>query len=55
MHMGYGPHTCLGDQISRVQVPRLVKALLKRPDLRPAGEIDFKGGPFPERYTVTFK
>lgn len=54
MHMGYGLHTCLGDQISRVQVPQLVKALLKRPNLRPTSKIDFQGGPFPERYTVSF-
>lgn len=52
MHMGYGLHTCLGDQISRVQVPRIVKQLLKRPGLKPLSDMDFKEGPFPESYTV---
>lgn len=54
MHMGYGLHTCLGDQVSRVQVPTIIKQLLKLPKLRPVGEIDFEGGPFPESYTVAF-
>lgn len=55
MHLGYGMHTCLGDQVSRVQVPEIVKRLLKLPELRPAGPIDFKDGPFPESYTVEFE
>jgi cytochrome P450 len=55
MHTGYGLHTCLGDQISQVQIPQIVKQLLKRSNLRPIGEIDFKGGPFPESYTVGFE
>ena len=54
MHMGYGLHTCLGDQVSGVQIPEIVKRLLLLPNLRPVGEIDFKGGPFPESYTVAF-
>jgi cytochrome P450 len=54
MHMGYGSHTCLGDQVSRVQVPQIVKRLLLRPNLHPKGDIDFKGGPFPEKYVVAF-
>ncbi len=54
MHLGYGLHTCLGDQLSRVQVPEIVKHLLKLPNLRPTGTIDFEGGPFPEKYTVEF-
>jgi len=54
MHLGYGMHTCLGDQISRVQIPEIVKHLLKLPELRPTGPIDMKGGPFPESYTVAF-
>lgn len=54
MHMGYGQHTCLGDQVSRVQVPEVVKRLLKLPNVRPTSPIDFKGGPFPESYTIAF-
>jgi len=54
MHLGYGSHTCLGDQLSRVQVPEIVKRLLKLPNVRPGSAIDCKGGPFPESYTIEF-
>lgn len=58
MHTGYGLHTCLGDEVSEVQVPAVIKALLRKPNLRraagKAGEIDFKGGPFPESFSVEF-
>ena len=54
MHMGYGSHKCLGDQVSRVQVPQIVKQLLLRPNLRAKSAIDFEGGPFPEKYMVAF-
>jgi cytochrome P450 len=54
MHLGYGLHTCLGDQISRIQVPEIVKRILRLPGVRPASEIDFGGGPFPERYMIGY-
>lgn len=54
MHLGYGMHTCLGDQVSRVQVPEIVKRILQIPGVRPVGEIDFEGGPFPEKYLITY-
>ena len=54
MHMGYGEHTCLGDNISRVQVPEIVKHLLLLPNVRQVAEADFEGGPFPERYEIAF-
>jgi hypothetical protein len=54
MHLGYGMHTCLGDQISRIQVPEIVKRILQIPGVRPAGDIDYGDGPFPERYPITY-
>jgi cytochrome P450 len=54
MHLGYGLHTCLGDQVSRVQVPEIVRRILRIPGVRPISGIDMKGGPFPERYTIGF-
>lgn len=58
MHLGYGLHTCLGDQVSRVQVPEVIKGLLLRPGLRraagPAGQIDFRGSQLPEAFSVAF-
>jgi hypothetical protein len=54
MHLGYGMHTCLGDQISRIQVPEIVKRILQIPGVRPVAAPDFAGGPFPERYLLTY-
>jgi cytochrome P450 len=54
MHLGYGLHTCLGDQISRIQVPEIVRRILQIPGVRPAADIDYGGGPFPERYPLTY-
>ena len=56
MHLGYGYHRCLGDQVSESRVPEIIKQVLlagftKRAD-GPAGEIDFKGGVFPESFSL---
>ncbi len=57
-HLGYGMHRCLGDIVSKVQVPEIIKQLLHLKNLRrapgPAGQINFKGGPFPESFSVMF-
>lgn len=52
LHLGYGHHRCLGDHISTVQVPEMVRAVLRLNNPRPVGEIDMQGGPFPERYRI---
>jgi cytochrome P450 len=36
MHFGFGLHTCFGLYINRTQIPRIVKAVLKREGLRRA-------------------
>jgi cytochrome P450 len=45
-HLGYGHHRCLGDYVSMIQVPEIVMALLKLPNVHPAsgaaGHIDFR-------------
>jgi cytochrome P450 len=56
MHLGDGHHRCLGDHLSLIQVPEILKRLLRRAGLRRAfgtrGHIDWKGGPFPETFYV---
>jgi len=56
MHMGYGLHTCLGDHVSTVQIPEVVKQLVLAANVSRVqgeeGRIDFQGGPFPERFVV---
>ncbi len=57
-HLGFGAHTCLGNLVSLEQVPQILAALLRLPGLRradgAAGQVDFKGGPFPEALTLAF-
>jgi cytochrome P450 len=53
MHFGYGLHTCFGQYINRVQIPGILKPLLKRPGLSRAGELQYDG-PFPSSLPVTF-
>ncbi|MBB6250041.1 cytochrome P450 [Nitrospirillum iridis] len=56
MHFGYGAHLCLGDQVSLQQAPEMAKQIFKAGFTKrapgTAGQIDFKGGPFPESFTL---
>jgi cytochrome P450 len=57
MHFGYGLHTCFGQYVNRVQIPGILKPLLKRKNLRraagDAGQLTYNG-PFPSTMTVQF-
>ena len=57
MHFGFGLHTCFGQYINRAQIPRIVKAVLKRQGLRraagAAGQVQ-STGPFPVHLVVEF-
>ncbi len=54
MHMGYGLHTCLGDQISFVQIPEIVRAIILLPNLHQLSPLEFGEGDFPRRMEVGF-
>jgi cytochrome P450 len=51
MHFGYGLHTCFGQYVNRVQIPGILKPLLKCPGLRRAGDLKYDG-PFPSSLLV---
>src|SRR5262249_55107567 len=57
LHFGYGMHTCFGKYINGVQIPELLAALLRLPNLRRAsggaGQILYDG-PFPNRLVLEF-
>lgn len=57
MHFGFGLHTCFGQYINRAQIPRIVKAVLKRQGLRRAfgqeGQVQ-SIGPFPVHFVLEF-
>ena len=51
LHFATGQHACFGRYISRIQVPQILKPLLKLAGLRPAGAPDYDGT-FPETFKV---
>ena len=53
MHFGYGLHTCFGQYVNRVQIPGILKPLLKRKGLRRTGDLQGEG-PFPSSLPVAF-
>jgi cytochrome P450 len=57
LHFGHGMHTCFGSAINGIQIPELLAALLRLPNLRRAprelGQILYDG-PFPNRLVLEF-
>lgn len=57
LHFGYGLHTCFGRYINLVQIPEIVKIVLRLPNLRrssgDAGVLKYDG-PFPQSMFVDF-
>ena len=52
LHLGYGHHRCLGDHVAKVMIAEITRRVLLRDICRAAGadgQLDFQGGPFPER------
>jgi cytochrome P450 len=52
LHFATGLHACFGRYISQIQIPQILKPLLKLPGLRPAGAPDYDG-PFPQNLLVS--
>ena len=46
---GYGLHECLGRAVGAAVVPAIVRAVLRREDVRP-GAVDYRNGPVPEAW-----
>ena len=57
LHLGFGNHRCLGDQVSLQQAPELAKQVFLAGYLKRAagsdGQLNFAGGPFPEHFILT--
>ncbi|XOF34330.1 MAG: cytochrome P450 [Candidatus Electrothrix sp. YB6] len=54
-HFGFGLHECLGKYIGMVMIPEMARQTLMRPGLQADSAIDFKGGPFPEHYQLSWR
>lgn len=58
LHFGFGPHLCLGKYINHLQLPAVLKTILSIDNLEISSEnlkrteVDFSGGPFPEKFMV---
>jgi cytochrome P450 len=52
LHFATGQHACFGRYISRIQIPQILKPLLKLAGLRPAGAPDYDGT-FPQTFKVS--
>lgn len=51
LHFATGLHACFGRYISRIQIPQILKPLLKLKGLRPAGAPEYDGT-FPQTFSV---
>ncbi|HFK1739979.1 MULTISPECIES: cytochrome P450 [Bacillus] len=56
LHFGFGHHECLGKHVGLIAIPEVLRQIFLEitPKLLSgeAGKIDFKGGPFPESFTI---
>ncbi len=54
-HFGFGSHECMGKYVGMVMIPEMVRQVLLRDDLKANGAIDYKSGPFPEAYQLSWR
>jgi cytochrome P450 len=53
-HFGFGSHECLGKYVGMVLIPEMIRQVLARPGIKARGPVDYKSGPFPERYDLAW-
>jgi cytochrome P450 len=53
-HFGFASHQCLGIYIGMVMIPEMVRQVLLRNNISAGGGIDYKSGPFPEEYHLSW-
>lgn len=53
-HFGFGSHECLGRYVAGVMIPEMVHQVLLRPNIAAKAPIDYKSGPFPEHYDLSW-
>lgn len=51
-HFGQGLHECLGRHMGREMIAEIVRQVLLLPGVHATGQVDKKGGPFPEYYEL---
>lgn len=53
-NFGFGSHECLGKYVGMVLIPEMVRHILSLDDIKATGKIDYKDGPFPESYHLSW-
>jgi cytochrome P450 len=53
-HFGFGSHECLGRYVGMVMIPEMVRQVLTRQNIKANAPIDYKSGPFPEQYDLSW-
>lgn len=53
-HFGFGDHECLGRYVGMVMIPEMARQVFLKKDIEPKGNIDYKSGPFPESYDLSW-
>jgi len=53
-HFGFGSHECLGKYVGMVMIPEMVRQVLMRPGIKANGSMNYKSGPFPEQYDLSW-
>lgn len=53
-HFGFGSHECLGRYVGMVMIPEMVRQVVLRKNICAEGSIDFKAGPLPEAYRLSW-
>lgn len=53
-HFGFGNHECLGRYVGMVMIPEMARQVLLQNNIEAKGNIDYKAGPFPEAYHLSW-
>ncbi|MFL0811340.1 MAG: cytochrome P450 [Agarilytica sp.] len=51
---GFGAHECMGKYIGMVMIPEMVRQIVLLDDLKAECDIDYRDGPLPEEYNLTW-
>ncbi|VAW66786.1 Cytochrome P450 [hydrothermal vent metagenome] len=52
---GFASHDCLGKYIGMAMIPEMIRQVMLRTDIQATSPIDYKDGPFPEKYDLSWK
>ena len=54
-NFGFATHDCLGKYVGMAMLPEMVRQVMLLSDLQAASPINYKDGPFPENYDLSWK